>query len=152
MKFSKRKIFLTASAIFLVTAFAVFFAVQKNNFNIRKSLYALKTFPIHLTVDFGSAEKPVFDQELHVEADTSPKEAVSQVFPIMSGFACCSLKDLVAIDGVHIHPGQNQWWMCLVNGSQRVSARDYILKPGDHLEWKYVKTDQCVLNYQTDGK
>ncbi|MBI3307488.1 MAG: hypothetical protein HYZ84_06770 [Candidatus Omnitrophica bacterium] len=98
-----------------------------------------KTFPIHLIVDFGPAGKPKYDDTITVEKGTTPKEAVSQVFPILSGKTCCSLREIMAIDGVKVDPVKNWWWTCSVNGSKKVSPRKKKLKRGDVLEWKYVE-------------
>ena len=101
-----------------------------------------KTFAVQMRVDFGPANKPAHAEKLYVERGTTPKEAVSQVFPILSGKACCSFRDLIAIDGVKIDPAKNRWWICLLNGSKDVSPQKYKLKPGDVVEWQYIEDNQ----------
>ncbi len=102
-----------------------------------------KTFPIHLKVDFGPAGKPGFDDpNFLVEKGTTPKEAVSQVFPILSGKSCCSLRDLLEIGGVRIDPLKNRWWICTLNGSRKFSPKTKKLKWGDCLEWAYIQNTQ----------
>ncbi len=101
-----------------------------------------RTFPIHIKVDFGPAGKPLHEEKLYVEKGTTPKEAVSQVFPVLSGKACCSPRELIAIDGVKIDPAKNRWWTCVLNGSKKFSPQKKKLKSGDRLEWKYVEEAQ----------
>ena len=97
------------------------------------------TFPIELKVDFGATGKPLHVETLQVEKGTTPKEAVSQVFPIQSGKVCCSLKDVYSIDGVKVDPSSGGWWICLLNGSKDVAPGKYKLKKGDVIEWKYIQ-------------
>lgn len=101
-----------------------------------------KTFPIHLAVDFGPAGKPVHEEKLFVEKGTTPKEAVSQVFPVLSGKTCCSFREIMEIGGVRVDPAKNRWWTCAVNGSKKVSPQKKKLKPGDRVEWKYAEESQ----------
>ena len=101
-----------------------------------------KTFSIHVIVDFGPANKPLYDGSLIIEKGTTPKEAVSQIFPVLSGKTCCSYREIMAIDGVKVDPAKNWWWTCAVNGSKKVSPRKKKLKAGDLLEWKYVEESQ----------
>lgn len=101
-----------------------------------------KPFPVTVKVDFGPAEKPSHEEKIYVEKGTTPKEAVSQVFPIMSGKACCSFREIFEIDGVRVDPAKNRWWTCAVNGSKKVSPQKKKLKRGDVVEWKYVEESQ----------
>lgn len=102
-----------------------------------------KVFPIYMKVDFGPAGKPGFeDPNFLVEKGTTPKEAVSQVFPILSGKSCCSLRDLLEIGGVRIEPLKNRWWTCTLNGSRKFSPKTKKLKRGDRLEWAYIQNKQ----------
>lgn len=101
-----------------------------------------KTFPIHMAVDFGPADKPGYSGEFEVEKGTTPKEAVSRVYPVLSGMACCSLRDLIEIGGVRIDPAKNYWWVCSLNGSRKVSPRKTKLKRGDRVEWRYIEESQ----------
>src|SRR3989338_6018965 len=89
------------------------------------------TFPIQMKVDFGPAGKPAYDQTIEVEKGTTPKEAVSQAFPILSGKSCCSLKEVIEIDGVQVDSSKGRWWICLVNGSKNISPQKKKLKAGD---------------------
>ena len=97
-----------------------------------------RTFPIQIKIDFGTVRKPVHKETLFIEKGTTPKEAVSQIFPVLSGKACCSFRDVIEIGGVRINPQKNLWWICLLNGSRNVSPYKNKLKPGDVLEWKYI--------------
>ncbi len=99
-------------------------------------------FPIQIKVDFGPAEKPVHEETIYIEAGTTPKEAVSQVFPILSGKTCCSFREIMEIGGVRVNPAKNLWWTCAVNGSKKVSPQKKKLKQGDVVEWKYVEESQ----------
>ena len=101
-----------------------------------------KIFQIDMKVDFGPAGKSVHEEKIYVEKGTTPKEAVSQVFPILSGKTCCSFREIMEIDGVRVDPAKNRWWTCILNGSKKVSPRKKKLKPGDNLEWKYVQDEQ----------
>ena len=101
-----------------------------------------KTFPLTLKVDFGPAGKPYHEETLIVEKGTTAKEAVSQVFPILSGKACCSLREVIAIGGVEIDPEKNRWWTAAINGSRKIDPRKKKLKSGDVLEWKYIQDEQ----------
>ncbi|GEM_PF-2928515 len=100
-----------------------------------------KTFPIQMKVDFGPAGKPLHDETLYVEKGTTPKEAVSQVFPMLSGKACCSFREVIEIGGVRVNPAKNLWWICKLNGSKNVSPQKKKLKPRDIVEWKYIQDD-----------
>lgn len=100
-----------------------------------------KTFPIQMKVDFGPAGKPVHEEKLYVEKGTTPKEAVSQVFPVLSGKACCSFREVIEIGGVRVDPEKKLWWICKLNGSKNVSPQKKKLKTGDIVEWKYIQDD-----------
>lgn len=97
-----------------------------------------KTFPIRLKVDFGPAGKAAYNGTVQVEKGTTPKQAVSQVFPVLSGKGCCSLKEVIEIGGVRVDPEKERWWICLVNGSKNISPHQKRLKAGDVVEWKYI--------------
>jgi hypothetical protein len=49
---------------------------------------------------------------------------------------------LIAIDGVLIHPPENKWWVCRLNGSKKVSPHRTKLKAGDRVEWIYIAQEQ----------
>jgi len=111
------------------------------------SLFAMgdrpKTFQVEVRVDFGPAGRPLREEKLEVEKGTTPKEAVSQMFPVLSGKACCSFRELIAIDGVAIDPAKNRWWTCSVNGSKKnISPQKTKLKARDIVEWKYTEDKQ----------
>ena len=97
-----------------------------------------KTIPVKMKVDFGPAKKSGFDEMIYIEKGTTPKEAVSQVFPILSGKSCCSLREVIEIGGVRVEPAKNLWWICLVNGSKNISPQKKELKEDDTVEWKYI--------------
>lgn len=120
-------------SLLLAGLFWVFFSI--NPFTASKP----ETFSILMRIDFGPAGKPVHEAPLEVEKGTTPKEAVSQVFPIRTGKSCCSLKEISEIDGVAVDASLKKWWICLVNGSKSVSPQKYRLKSGDKLEWKYIQ-------------
>jgi len=96
-------------------------------------------FPIRIQVDFGPAGKPALMRTLEVDRMTTSKEAVSLVFPVMSGKVCSSLHDLLEINGVRPDAAKNYWWILTVNGSRRVSPYRTHLKRGDLVEWRYLK-------------
>ena len=101
-----------------------------------------KTFPIQMKVNFGSLDKPDYEDTIYIEQGTTPKEAVSQVFPVLSGMACCSFREVIEIGGVRINPAKNLWWTCTVNGSRKISPQNKKLRPGDTVEWKYIQDSQ----------
>ena len=101
-----------------------------------------KVFEINMKVDFGPAGKPMHEEKLFVEKGTTPKEAVSQIFPVLSGKVCCSFRDLLAIDGVEIDPARNRWWICELNGSRKVTPHKKKLRPGDRVEWRFIEDAQ----------
>ena len=102
-----------------------------------------KTFQIDLKVDFGPAGKAGFeDPKFWVEKNTTAKEAVSQVFPVLSGKSCCSLREVIEIGGVRVDPLKNRWWICELNGSRKFSPAKKKLKSGDRVEWKYIQNQQ----------
>lgn len=101
-----------------------------------------EVFPVEMSVDFGPAAKTGFKETVYVEKGTTPKEAVSQVFPILSGKSCCSLREVIAIDGVKVEPSKGKWWICLVNGSKKISPQEKKLAPHDKLEWKYIQDEE----------
>jgi len=98
-----------------------------------------KTYPIRMKVDFGPAGKTAYDEVVQVEKGTTPKQAVSQIFPVLSGKGCCSLKEVIEIGGVRVDPEKERWWICLVNGSKNISPQRKKLKAGDTVEWKYIQ-------------
>lgn len=130
------------SAVLLFAAFLLLAFMPPAYSMARRRSSQPKTFPINMKVDFGPAGKPTYDKMMFVEKGTTPKEAVSQVFPVLSGRACCSLKDLVGIDGVDIDPVTNRWWMCYLNGSTKFSPHKKKLKKGDRVEWRYSESSQ----------
>lgn len=99
-------------------------------------------YPVHLKVDFGVAGKEGFDDEIFVEKNMTAVETVAQVYPVLLGKACCSLKEIMEIGGTRIDPLKNHWWEAYLNGSKKFSPRKYHLKKGDSIEWKYVGLDQ----------
>lgn len=100
-------------------------------------------FEISLKVDFGPAGKPGFeDKKFQIEKDTTAKEAVSQVYPVLSGRGCCSLREVIGIGGVSIDPLKNRWWVCELNGTRKFSPHKKKLEPGDRVEWKYIQNAQ----------
>lgn len=101
-----------------------------------------KAYPITVRVDFGPADKPAHEEKIFVEKGTTPKEAVSQIFPVLSGKTCCSFREIMAIDGVKVDPAKNRWWTCAVNGSKKVSPQKKKLKSGDRVEWVYSEDGQ----------
>ena len=101
-----------------------------------------KTFPVELGVDFGPAGKPAHHSTLEIDKGMTPKDIVSQVFPIMTGKACCSMREIISIDAVAIDPAKNRWWVCEVNGSRSISPSKRKLKRGEIVEWKYVEESQ----------
>ncbi len=96
-------------------------------------------FPVEIKVDFGPAGKPALTRILEVDRKTTPKDAVSLVFPVMSGKVCSSIHDLMEIDGVRPDKAKNFWWILTVNGSRYVSPYRTHLKRGDIVEWRYLK-------------
>lgn len=110
------------------------------------SIYAMgrkpKPFQIEVKVDFGPAGKPAHSEKIYVEKGTTPKEAVSQIFPVLSGKTCCSFREIMEIGGVRVDPAKNQWWTCAVNGSKKVSPQKKKLKKGDVVEWIYAQDAQ----------
>lgn len=99
-------------------------------------------YQIEMKVDFGPAGKPAHSEKLYVEKGTTPKEAVSQVFPVLSGKTCCSFREVMEIGGVRVDPAKNRWWMCRLNGSTKVSPQKKKLKDGDVVEWFYSEDAQ----------
>ncbi len=101
-----------------------------------------QAFPIEVKVNFGPAGKPAHSETIYVEKGTTPKEAVSQVFPVMAGKTCCSFREIMEIGGVRVDPAQNRWWTCAVNGSKKISPQKKKLKKGDVVEWVYMQDEQ----------
>jgi len=123
----------------LVTLAVIAVLVYTANLGVRNWSPA-NVFEIKMKVNFGPAQKPAYEGAVEVEAGMSPKEVVSLIFPIRSGFACCSYRDLVEIDGVANEPTQNRWWICTVNGNRKItSPYGTKLQPGDTLEWNYIE-------------
>lgn len=101
-----------------------------------------KRLPVVVRVDFGTAGKPVREEQLLVDEGTTPKDAVSLVFPIQSGATCCNTRELAAIDGIWADPAQNRWWTCRINGSTKIGPFRTELHSGDQVEWVYVEQSQ----------
>lgn len=105
--------------------------------------YKPKLFDVVLKVDFGPAEKPSYEGTLEVEEGSTANEAVSRIFPIRSGVSCCSLRELIEIDGVSIDPDKNRWWICRLNNSKKgFTPHRTKLRPGDIVEWKFIENVQ----------
>lgn len=102
-----------------------------------------KVITIDLKVDFGPANKDGFeDKAFEVEKGTTPKEAVSQIYPVLSGKTCCSLREIMAIDGISVDPMKNRWWVCELNGTRKFSPHKKKLNSGDVVVWKYIQDGQ----------
>ena len=136
---SKRQILLVGGLV-LFTVLAAFSGYFKSQGGLGNKP---KLFEILLKVDFGTSGKPVHEGKLEVEEGTTANEAVSRIFPIRSGVSCCSLRELIEIDGVAIDPAKNRWWTCSVNGSKKgITPHRTKLKPGDVVEWKFIENSQ----------
>ena len=103
---------------------------------------SFKTIPVEVVVDFGPVGKPEVRKQIAVSKGSTPRDAVSMVFPIMTGIACCDTREIVSIDGIAVNPAENRWWICLVNGSKKVSPRKTELKAGDIVQWSYITEAQ----------
>jgi hypothetical protein len=99
--------------------------------------------PIEVTleVDFGPANKSTYKETFTTEEGATPKDVVSQVFPIRSGISCCSHRDVREIDGVANDPTKNQWWICKINGAKTMKGFPHAVKvePGDVVTWCYIQ-------------
>lgn len=126
----------------LCVLFFIFFL----NVFLSKDLFAMSrkpdVFAVQVKVDFGPAGKKAHQETVYVEEGTTPKEAVSQLFPVMSGKTCCSYREIMEIGGVRVDPAKNRWWMCYLNGSAKVSPQKKKLKKGDIIEWVYIQDEQ----------
>ena len=94
---------------------------------------------VTVRVDFGPAGKPAREERLMVDKGSTPKDAVSLLFPIQSGATCCNTRELAAIDGVWADPAHNQWWTCRLNGKSDFSPFLKELAAEDRVEWTYVE-------------
>ncbi len=97
-----------------------------------------KTIPVEVIVDFGPAGKPGVQKQVEVSKGSTPKDAVSTILPILTGVACCDTREIISIDGVSVNPAENQWWICQLNGSKKVSPQKTQLKAGDVVQWAYI--------------
>lgn len=135
----KRQLLLVGTAVLFVVlvAFSGYFKPQ-NGLGPKPKL-----FDIILKVDFGPAGKLTHEGKLEVEDGTTANEVVSRVFPVRSGMSCCSLRELIEIDGVAIDPAKNRWWTCSINGSKKgFTPHRTKLKAGDVVEWKLIEDSQ----------
>lgn len=98
--------------------------------------------PVVVRVDFGPAGKPLREERLLIDRGSTPKDAVSLLFPIQSGEVCCNTREIASIDGVRPDPAKNRWWTCRLNGGTRVSPFRTQLKAGNLVEWTYKETPQ----------
>lgn len=98
--------------------------------------------PVMVRVDFGPAGKPAREERLLVDKGSTPKDAVSLLFPIQSGATCCNTRELAAIDGVRSDPATNRWWTCRLNGQGNFSPFLKELAAEDRVEWTYVEQSQ----------
>lgn len=55
-------------------------------------------FVVTVRVDFGPAHQPAHEEQLSVDAGTTPKDAVSLLFPIQSGEVCCNTREQLLVD------------------------------------------------------
>lgn len=95
--------------------------------------------PVTVRVDFGPAGRPAREERLMVDKGSTPKDAVSLLFPIQSGATCCNTRELAAIDGVWSDPATNRWWTCRLNGQGSFSPFLRELQAEDRVEWIYVE-------------
>lgn len=108
----------------------------------RRTPSKAKRVPIVITVDFGPAGKPAREEYLLVDAGSTPKDAVSILFPIQSGDICCNTREIASIDGIRPDPAHNRWWTCRLNGSPKLSPFRTVLKANDRVEWRYIEQSQ----------
>jgi len=133
----------TQVALFTLLVLAIVSPLPAEALESEPKTFHPETFEIEMKVDFGPAGKPTYEGSLEVEVGTTLKDAVSQVFPILSGKICCSFREVLAIDGVAADPAGNTWWTCSVNGSSKeVSSYVTELRPGDVMEWTYKQSSQ----------
>ncbi len=95
-----------------------------------------------IRVDFGPAGLPAREERLLIDAGSTPKDAVSILFPIQSGATCCNTREVASINGVRPDPAKNRWWTCRLNGSRAVSPFRTELNAEDRVEWAYIEQPQ----------
>lgn len=135
----KRYLWIIGGAISLVVLVAFSSHFQSQG----RRIYKPELFAVVLKVDFGPAGKRAHEGTLEVEKGTTANEVVSRVFPVRSGVSCCSLRELIEIDGVAIDPSKNRWWTCSINSSKKgVTPHRAKLKAGDTVEWKFIEDSQ----------
>jgi len=93
--------------------------------------------PVTVRVDFGPAQRPVFEGSGLVTVGSTPRDALSVFLPLKSGMVCCDTREVSEIDGVPIDVSQGRWWVVRVNGNSDVSPYHTRLNAGDHVEWQY---------------
>jgi hypothetical protein len=136
----QRQLWAVGGAVLFVVLVAFSWPFQSQT----KASQKPKLFDVILKIDFGLAGKPIHEGKLEVEEGTTPNEVVSRVFPIRSGMSCCSLRELIEIDGVAIDPAKNRWWICSINGTKKMAGPPHRtqLKVGDVVEWKFIEDSQ----------
>ena len=97
---------------------------------------------VTVRVDFGPAGKPAREERLMVDKGSTPKDAVSLLFPIQSGATCCNTRELASIDGVRSDPTTNRWWTFRLNGQTNFSPFLKELVAEDTVEWTYIGQPQ----------
>ncbi|MDP3920530.1 MAG: hypothetical protein Q8R76_06975 [Candidatus Omnitrophota bacterium] len=138
IKIPDRVRFIVLGVVLAAVVGACLFQTFSDKPKTLQPLVKKNTFLINVRVDFGPAGKEGYDKPLLVEKGTTAAEAAAQIYPVLLGMACCSLRDLVEIGGVRIDPMKNYWWIATVNGSKDFSPTKDKLKKGDRLEWRYI--------------
>ena len=95
--------------------------------------------PVTVRVDFGPLGKPPLEESILLTRGSTPKDAVSVLYPVKSGMVCCDTREVAEIDGVPIDAAKNRWWMVKVNGNGNVSPFHTKLQAGDRIEWLYTE-------------
>lgn len=130
-----KKKFFNLIVYLIVTVLAVAFALPAH-------AKPHKTIPVEVVVDFGPDGKPAVRKQIEVSKGSTPKDAVSTILPILTGVTCCDTREIISIDGVAVNPAENQWWICQLNGSKKVSPQKTQLKAEDVVQWSYIAEAQ----------
>ena len=99
--------------------------------------------PVTIQIEFGPAGKGLSRREIFIPNRSTPKQALSKIFPIEEGAICCNPGEVKGIDGVRVDPLKNRWWKSKINGSEKKpSPQRSHLKAHDLVEWIYFEDIQ----------
>jgi len=132
----------------ITTATAVYYYQEYASANQRYNEYYQKytsirgsVLQVSVTIDYGNGTS-ITNEAVYLSPNTTVLDVLKAVAKVDTTYWTAFGSFLIdAINGVANNAGNNnRWWVYSVNGEHAlVSADQYKLRDGDHVEWKYEK-------------